>query len=112
MMSFQPWEPRVSRLEGAFEQFPERLNDLRGEVNALRGEVNAVRGEVNALRGDMNVRFQQADTALHADMQSLRGDTDAKIDTLRATMDSHFRWTMATMIALFASLGAFLHLVH
>ena len=89
MMDIQPWEPRVSRLEGAFEQLPERLNDLRSDMTTLREDMNRLRGD---MRGEM-------------------GDMRGEIGSLRDSLDRHFRWTMGTMVALVAALGAFLHLV-
>lgn len=90
-MTAQPFEIRIARLEGALEQLPERMNDLRSEVNA---------------------RFGQVDRRLdHIDAK-----IDAKIDVLDAKMDRYFRWTLSTMVALvavlIAALGAFLHFVH
>ena len=39
-MTAQPFEIRIARLEGALEQLPERMNDLRSEVNARFGQVD------------------------------------------------------------------------
>ena len=87
VMTAQPWEPRVSRLEGAIEQIGDRLADLHGDMTALRVEV---RSEMTTLRTDMR-------TELHDGIDKLRGE---------------FRWMFATMIALVTALGAFLHFVH
>ena len=39
-MTAQPWEPRVSRLEGAFEQLDKRLGSIEGALRDLRREMN------------------------------------------------------------------------
>lgn len=41
MMSTQPWEPRVSRLEGAYEQVDRRLGSIETSVESLRQHVDA-----------------------------------------------------------------------
>ncbi len=41
MTTQAPTEERISRLEGAYEQVNERLNDLTQSVNALRAEMNS-----------------------------------------------------------------------
>ena len=90
VMTAQPWEPRVSRLEGAIEQIGDRLADLHGDMTALRIEMNGLRDNMTTLRTDMR-------SELHDGIDKLRGE---------------FRWMFATMIALVTALGAFLHFVH
>ena len=41
-------EERLSRLEGAYEQVNERLNDMTQAVTSLREETNSFRAEVNS----------------------------------------------------------------
>lgn len=37
-MSVQPWEPRVSRLEGAYEQVDKRLDSIDKRLETFRDE--------------------------------------------------------------------------
>jgi hypothetical protein len=37
-MTTQPWEPRVARLEGAYEQVDKRLESLDRNLEAFRGD--------------------------------------------------------------------------
>ncbi len=48
-------EERIARLEGAYEQVNERLNDLNRAIGELRSDMNRANGE---LRSDMNSRFE------------------------------------------------------
>ncbi len=41
MMSTQPWEPRVSRLEAAYEQVDRRLGSIETSVESLRQHIDA-----------------------------------------------------------------------
>lgn len=49
-MAMQQMEQRVSRLEGAYEQVNERLNDLTQAVTSLRGDFNSLRTELSSFR--------------------------------------------------------------
>ena len=40
-MSVQPWEPRVSRLEGAFEQIGDRLNGIERRLDRVEGTIES-----------------------------------------------------------------------
>ncbi len=53
----QPWEPRLSRIEGAFQQMDKRLDSLQGEVRELRTEMSQRFGHVGS-------RFNQLLTAV------------------------------------------------
>ena len=44
---------RVSRLEGAYEQVNERLNDLTQAVASLRAEISSLRAELGSLRNSI-----------------------------------------------------------
>ena len=39
-MSVQPWEPRLARLEGSFEQIDRRLGDLASSVDTRFAQVD------------------------------------------------------------------------
>ncbi len=93
-MTAQPWEPRVSRLEGAIEQIGDRLADLHGDMTALRTEL---RGDMTALRTEVSTRLDRMDT---------------RIDHLDGKIDRNLQVTVGWMIALVTALGAFLHFVH
>lgn len=47
-------EQRVSRLEGAYEQVTERLGDLSQAIAGLRADMHA---EIGSLRTETNARF-------------------------------------------------------
>ena len=57
-MTAQPWEPRVSRLEGAFEQIADRLNSMDGRIERLEAKIDT---KIDALRGAVDGRFAQTD---------------------------------------------------
>lgn len=40
-MSAQPWEPRLARLEGSYEQIDRRLSDLASHMDARFAQVDA-----------------------------------------------------------------------
>lgn len=60
-MAAEPLEIRMARLEGAYQQINERLNDLRLEIHGLRaevrGEIAAVRSEIGDLRKQLATQF-------------------------------------------------------
>ena len=100
-MTAQPWEPRVSRLEGAIEQIGDRLADLHGDMTALRTEVSTRIERVEARMDRVEDRSDHLDTSLNA-----------RIDRLDSKIDRNLQVTVGWMIALIAALGAFLHFVH
>ena len=98
MMTAQPLEIRMARLEGSYEQVADRLNGIEMRLDHLDTKIDSARDQ------------------LSAKIDGVRDVLDTKSDSLRdylhTTMDAHFRWTIATMVALVAALGAFLHVVH
>ena len=48
-------EERVSRLEGAYEQVNERLNDVTQSMANLQAEINSFRAEVNSRFNNMYI---------------------------------------------------------
>lgn len=93
-MTVQPWEPRVSRREGALEQIADRLTDLHGDMTALRHEMAA-------LRSDVDAKIDHLDTSLNP-----------RVDRLDAKIDRSLHLMIGWMIALVTALGAFIHFVH
>jgi chromosome segregation ATPase len=78
------------------------LRDLRHEMQAgdaaLRQEIGALRQEVQA--GDTVVR--QEIQALRQEMQAGDAALRQEIAAVRQEMQNYFRWTITTMLALFA----------
>ena len=93
-MTVQPWEPRLTQLETRYEHVDKSLDEIHAALRSMDARLDG-----------FNSRFD-----------TLRGTLDAKIDsstrTLDVKIDGNFRWTIATMVALFAALGAFVHFVH
>ncbi|HUZ49314.1 MAG TPA: hypothetical protein VMW12_06165 [Candidatus Dormibacteraeota bacterium] len=88
-MTAQPLGPRVSRLEGAFEQLDQRLGDLRSNLDARFAQVD--------------VRFIQVENRLDG--------LDRKIDGLRSDVDQKFLWMMGIMFGSWVTiiLAIFFH---
>ncbi len=88
-MTAQPLGPRVSRLEGAFEQLDQRLGDLRSNIDARFAQVD--------------VRFIQVENRLDG--------LDRKIDGLRSDVDQKFLWMMSIMFGSWVTiiLAIFFH---
>jgi tetrahydromethanopterin S-methyltransferase subunit G len=45
-MTAQPWEPRVARLEGAYEQVDRRLESIDRRLASLDGKIDGLRGDL------------------------------------------------------------------
>jgi tetrahydromethanopterin S-methyltransferase subunit G len=45
-MTAQPWEPRVARLEGAYEQVDRRLESIDRRLESLDGKIDGLRGDL------------------------------------------------------------------
>jgi len=88
-MTAQPLGPRVSRLEGAFEQLDQRLGDLRSNLDARFAQVD--------------LRFIQVENRLDG--------LDRKIDGLRSDVDQKFLWMMGIMFGSWVTiiLAIFFH---
>ena len=56
-------EERLSRLEGAYEQVNERLNDLTQAINSLRSETNARFNNMYIIMGGSWVSLMAASIA-------------------------------------------------
>ena len=60
-MTAYPWEPRMSRLEGAFEQVVERLGDMNARLETLEmktdGKYHALDEKISALDAKFESKF-------------------------------------------------------
>ena len=81
-MTAQPLEPRVSRLEGAFEQIVERLGDTNVRLERLEYKVDA---NYHALDAKMEQRFVGIDQKFSAMEQRFVG-----IDQKFSAMEQRF----------------------
>ena len=102
-MTAQPLGPRVSRLEGAFEQLDQRLGDLRSNIDARFAQVDARFAQVDARFAQMDMRFVQVENRLDG--------LDRKIDGLRSDVDQKFLWMMGIMFGSWVTiiLAIFFH---
>lgn len=90
-MTAQPWEPRVSRLEGAFEQIADRLNSMDGRIERLEAKIDT---KIDALRGAVEGRFER----LEAKVDGRFAQTDRKIDNGQWRLTALILGTWATTI--------------
>ncbi len=88
-MMAQPLEPRLSRLEGAFEQIVERLGDTNARLETLDQKMEL---NFHALLTTMDTRFTAIDSRFAAiDTRFAAIDTRfAEIDTRFAGIDTRF----------------------
>jgi len=60
-MTAQPWEPRVARLEGAYEQVDRRLESIDRRLETLDGKIDGLRDglttKIDGLRGDLTKKM-------------------------------------------------------
>ena len=88
----QPPEPTPSRpvlpadLPWGIHYMREDIQDLRQE---LRHEVGQLRGELKDLRSEVSAQIND----LRSELKDLRSEVSAKLD-------SHFKWTIGTLITL------------
>ncbi len=93
-MTAQPLEPRVSRLEGAFEQIVERLGDTNVRLERLEYKVDA---NYHALDAKMEQRFVGIDQKFSA--------MDQKIDSrFHFLIGTYLTTTIALAGIFFAAL--------
>ncbi len=87
-MTAYPWEPRMSRLEGAFEQVVERLGDMNARLETLEmktdGNYHALDEKISALDAKFESKF-------------------AAIDSKFAAMDSKFDSKFNFLVGLYVS---------
>ena len=68
-MTAQPWEPRVSRLEGAFEQSGDRLNS----IDLRLAQIDARFAQMEGRFAQMDGRFTQIDHKIDSNFKALIG---------------------------------------
>jgi predicted nucleic acid-binding Zn-ribbon protein len=76
------------------EEMAAQMRDVRGEIGQVRGEIGQVRGEIGQVRGEIGQVRGEIGQVREA-MERMRSD-------LYAEIRSTFRWTITTMVALFA----------
>ena len=79
-----PTEERLSRLEGAYEQLSERLNEPVRGLADLRTDMNARLSAMNERIDDL----ARGQAALRADVNALRSNMDQRLDSFRSEMNS------------------------
>ena len=85
------------------------MADLRAEIAELRAEL---KGDIAELRAELRGDIADLRAELKGDIADLRSEFKGDIAELRSEMDrklqSNFRWTITTMIALITPLYAIL----
>ncbi len=92
-MTAQPWEPRVSRLEGAFEQSGDRLNS----IDLRLAQIDARFTQVDARFAQIDVRFGQID-ARFAQMEGRFAQMDGRFTQIDHKIDSNFKALIGWML--------------
>jgi uncharacterized protein YdcH (DUF465 family) len=99
-MTAYPWEPRLARLEGAYEQIDKRFGDLIANMDARFAQVDARFAQVDARFAQVDARFAQVDSRF-AQIDARIDDLDHKIDGLSWRMTALIVGTwITTMIAI------------
>ena len=79
-------EERVGRLEGAFQQFDQRLGDIQARLERIETRMDN-------LETSMNARIDQ----MGARIDNLRTTMDARMEALEARVNAQFRTAMIIM---------------
>ncbi len=102
-MTAYPWEPRMSRLEGAFEQIVERLGDMNARLETLEmktdGNYHALDEKISALAANFESKF----AALDAKFESKFTAMDSKFESRFAATDSKFESKFNFLVGLYVS---------
>jgi hypothetical protein len=85
-MSAQPWEHRLARLEGSFEQIDRRLGDLTSHMDARFTQMVGSFGQVDGRLGQVDGRFGQ--------MEGRIGALERKIDAVQWRLTALNRWNL------------------
>jgi hypothetical protein len=94
MISTQPWEPRVSPLEGAFEQIGGRLADLQITLDSRLGAMDK---RIDERLGVMDKRID---------------GVEKRIDALDSKIGNNTRWMVGMMFGSWITLMAAIFLHH
>ena len=111
-MMAQPLEPRLSRLEGAFEQIVERLGDTNARLETLDQKMEL---NFHALLTTMETRFAAIDTrfaamdtrfsALERKFIALDDKFETKFTALDRKIDSRFQFLIGAYVTSTVALG-------
>ena len=118
-MMAQPLEPRLSRLEGAFEQIVERLGDTNARLETLDQKMEL---NFHALLTTMDTRFAAIDTrfaamdtrfsalerkfiALDDKFAAMDGKFETKFTALDRKIDSRFQFLIGAYVTTTVALG-------
>ena len=111
-MMAQPLEPRLSRLEGAFEQIVERLGDTNARLETLDQKMEL---NFHALLTTMDTRFAAIDTrfaamdtrfsALERKFIALDDKFETKFTALDRKIDSRFQFLIGAYVTTTVALG-------
>ena len=104
-MMAQPLEPRLSRLEGAFEQIVERLGDTNARLETLDQKMEL---NFHALLTTMDTRFAAMDTrfsALERKFIALDDKFETKFTALDRKIDSRFQFLIGAYVTTTVALG-------
>jgi tetrahydromethanopterin S-methyltransferase subunit G len=112
-MTAQPWDPRLARLEGIYEQVDKRLDSLDRRLDSVRVELKV---EIAGVRTDLGTEFG----SLRTEITGLRTDYSTQIGQLRAHVDGQItrldrkitvqnRLLAGWSMILVTALGLFLH---
>ena len=111
-MMAQPLEPRLSRLEGAFEQIVERLGDTNARLETLDQKMEL---NFHALLTTMDMRFAAIDTrfsalerkfiALDDKFAAMDGTFETKFTALDRKIDSRFQFLIGAYVTTTVALG-------
>ena len=124
-------EERLSKLEGAYEQANERLNDLRTDMNerfnelaqavregdaALREEIRqgdaALREEIRQVDSNLREEIRQVDSNLREVETSLRASQEAFRSEVHAAFQRQTYLIIGSLGAMWASMvGGFIALI-
>lgn len=91
-MTAYPWEQRMSRLEGAFEQVVERLGDMSARLETLEIKVDGNYHALDAKLSTLDAKFESKFTTMDANFES-------KFKTIDATVDSKFRFLVGLYVS-------------
>ncbi len=83
-MSSAPLEPRMGRLEGAYEQIPTRLNSIDTRLDGIDTRLDRMDTRLDRI----DIRLDRFDTRL----DRFDAKVDGKFDTLHTEVSTQFRW--------------------
>ena len=105
MMREKALEPRVARLEGAFEQIADRMNGMDHRLETIEQKIDV---QVGALRAESN----QKSAELRADLGGFRAETAEKLTDLRRDFDKKFLWMAGLSVTSWVTIMAAIALKH